>query len=96
MKRQEASKVGDILEELLKVQHLDTKLNETKLIQLWPVVLGESIARYTTKLYINRRILYVQLSSSIVRNELMMCREKLIKTLNEQIKASVIDNIIFR
>lgn len=96
MKRQEARSVGEILNELLKLQHLDQKLNETKLIHSWPQVVGPAIARYTTQLYINRNVLYVQLSSAVVRNELSMCRSILIRQLNNTVGTTVIQNIIFR
>lgn len=96
MKRQEARSVGDILNELLKIQQLDSKLNETKLIHAWPQVVGPAIARYTTNLYISRGILYVQLSSAVVRNELSMCRNMLLRQLNSTVGTTVIQNIIFR
>ena len=64
MKKQEAQSIGEIISQLLKDQNLDVKLNETKLIKSWNSLLGDSVARYTTKLYIHNRILYVQLSSA--------------------------------
>lgn len=96
MKKQEAQSIGEIISQLLKDQNLDVKLNETKLIKSWNSLLGDSVARYTTKLYIHNRILYVQLSSAVLRNELSMCRNMLIQHLNKYIGTEVITDIIFK
>jgi hypothetical protein len=41
-------------------------------------------------------VLYVHLTSSVLRQELMMVREKLVHDLNAYVGATVIRNIIFR
>lgn len=56
----------------------------------------EAIARYTTNIYIKNQVLFVHLSSSVLRQELMMSRQLLIRNLNSQVGAQVIVNIIFR
>jgi predicted nucleic acid-binding Zn ribbon protein len=96
MKRHNTQKLGDVLKEVLQNQQLDTKLYELQLIQSWEKVLGPTVKRYTTNLYIQNKKLYVKLSSSILRNDLMLSREKLIEALNKQAGTSVIEDIIFR
>ena len=50
----------------------------------------------TTNLFIKNQVLYVSLSSSVIRQELMMGREMLIRNLNAQVGSQVIVNIVFR
>ena len=45
---------------------------------------------------IKNQILYVHLTSSVLRQELMMGRDILVRNLNEKVGAQVIVNIIFR
>ena len=45
---------------------------------------------------IKNQILYVHLTSSVLRQELMMGREILVRNLNNHVGATVITNIIFR
>ena len=59
-------------------------------------VVGPVITRYTTNLFIKNQVLYVSLSSSVIRQELMMGREMLIRNLNAQVGSQVIVNIVFR
>lgn len=96
MKRQEAMPVGEILRNLLKAQHLDAKLDEIKLIKLWPQMMGPTIAEYTQQIYLKNGTLYISLTSAVLRNELLMYREMLIKRLNKEIGSPLVKEIIFR
>ncbi|MBQ7824231.1 MAG: DUF721 domain-containing protein [Bacteroidaceae bacterium] len=96
MKRQDAMPIGEILRNLLKTQHLDNKLDEMKLIKLWPQIMGQTIAEYTQRIYIKNGILYISLTSAVLRSELLMCREMLIKRLNEEMGTPLVKDIIFR
>ncbi|MDR1720200.1 MAG: DUF721 domain-containing protein [Dysgonamonadaceae bacterium] len=74
---------------------LSWKLAETRLMGAWKNVLGQPMNHYTTKLFIRNKVLYVTISSSVLKNELMMCREKLIMRLNEEVGKQVITDIVF-
>ena len=71
-------------------------MNEQRLLDAWPQILGPTIASYTQNLYIKNQTLYVHLTSAALRQELMMGREVLVRTLNQRVGATVITNIIFR
>lgn len=73
---------------------LADKLAQVRLINSWNTVLGNSISRFTDNLYIKKRTLYVRLTSSVLKSELMMCREQLIMKLNNEAGRDVIDSII--
>ena len=87
MKRNNTEKLGDVIMQLLR--------QEGRLIDSWKDVVGPAIFRHTTNIYIKNQTLYVQLSSSVIRQELQMGRELLIKNLNSRVGAQVITNIIF-
>jgi predicted nucleic acid-binding Zn ribbon protein len=54
------------------------------------------INRYTKNLIIRNQVLFVELKSPVVRQELMMQREELIRKLNKETGATVITDIKFR
>lgn len=95
MKRRKAEQVGDVVRVLLRQQGLEGPLNEYRLIQSWTDVLGKPIERYTRDLYIRGQTLYVRLSSSVLKNELMMQRSMLVQNLNAAVGAQVITDIRF-
>lgn len=94
MKRRNAEVVGDVVRLFLRQNGLETPLNEQRLIDAWPKLLGAA-AKYTTRIYIYNQVLHVSLSSSVLRNELMMRRAALVTELNRLVGATVITNIVF-
>ena len=95
MKRTNTQHIGDVLREFLKQEKLDNKIYELQLIDSWEKVLGQTVKRYSSDLYIRDKKLFVKINSAILKNELIMSREKLIKSLNKKVGLEVITDIIF-
>jgi hypothetical protein len=93
MRRNDAEQIGEMIRKFFRQNALEAPLNEYRLIQAWKDVVGPAI---TSNLYIKNQILYVHITSSVLRQELMMGRDLLVKNLNKQVGAQVIVNIIFR
>ena len=96
MRRSETQNISEVIRQLLKEQGLEGKLAENRLLNSWEEVLGKLASRHTQSLYIKDRVLYVSLRSSVVRNEIMMIRDELIKRLNEKAGREIIDKIVIR
>lgn len=95
MKRNEVEPIGKLILKYLREESLESPLNEQRLIDAWPQLLGP-MAAYTSGLFIKNDVLYVHITSAALRQELMMGRELLIRNLNKKVGATVIHNIIFR
>lgn len=95
MQHKNAVPLGDIIKEFLKENNWDGKIKETRVIQAWSLLLGKNVTMYTTSIFVKNKVLYVKLSSSVLRGELQMCRDMLIKRLNDHIGEEVVTNIIF-
>lgn len=95
MKRNNTEQIGDVIRQFLRQEGLESPLNEYRLVEAWKDVVGPTIARYTTNLYIKNQTLHVHLASSVLRQELMMGRELLVRNLNKQVGSQVIVNISF-
>ena len=96
MRKKNTELLSDVILQVLKEQHLDKPLNEKRLIDAWPLVLGENILKYTSGLSIKNRILYVNLTSSVLRHDLFLSREQIKNSLNKQVGVEVIVDIVFR
>ena len=96
MKKRDAEHIGSVLRRFLRQESLESPLNEQRLLSAWPQVVGPGMAAYTGELYIKNQTLYVHLTSAPLRQELMMARELLVRSLNQRVGATVITNIIFR
>lgn len=96
MRKKNTELLKDVISQVLKQQHLDRPLYEKRLIDAWPAVLGNNIMQYTSELSIKNKVLYVKLSSSVLRHDLFISREEIKASLNKYVGAEVIANIIFR
>ena len=95
MKRTNTQTLNEVLKDFfLENPFIAEKIGETRLINAWEIVLGKATARYTERLYIKNKTLYVSLSSAVLRNELSFCRSDLINKLNKEAGMEVIDNIV--
>ena len=95
MRRNDAEQIGEMIRKFFRQNALEAPLNEYRLIQAWKDVVGSAITKYTSNLYIKNQILYVHITSSVLRQELMMGRDLLVKNLNKQVGAQVIVNILY-
>lgn len=95
MKRREAEPIGRLIHKYLRQEGLEGALNERRLLDSWPQLMGPHIASYTKELYIRNQTLYVHLSSAVLRQELLMGKDLIIRNLNQNVGAMIITNIIF-
>ena len=86
----------EVIEEYLAAFKLDTKLTEVKLVSSWERIMGRTISKHTQEIYIKNKILYLKLSSSVLKNELSFGKQKIIELLNKEAGAMVINEVVFR
>lgn len=96
MRKRNTELLKDVLAQVLKQNKLEKPLNEKRLIDAWPKVLGHNINQYTSSLEIKNRILYVGLTSSVLRNDLFLSRDQIKNSLNSHVGIEVIIDIVFR
>ncbi|MBL0049487.1 MAG: DUF721 domain-containing protein [Bacteroidetes bacterium] len=85
----------EVINELLASYCLDGKLHEVRLINSWESLMGISVAKQTSRIYINKKTLFVELNSAALRNELSYAKAKLVDLLNKEAKHNVITDIVF-
>ena len=96
MRRSKTISLAEAMQDYIKEMNLGDKLREISILDSWENMVGKAISSRTSKVYIKDGILYVNLKSSIVRNELMMIREALREKLNEKAGGEVIKEIILK
>lgn len=75
---------------------IDRKLKEVGIVSEWESLMGKTVAVRTSNIYIRNRILYVNVTSSVLRNELLMMRNDIIKKLNERAGEVVVEQMVIR
>jgi len=96
MRKTNTQSLSSVLKSYVRENNLERKLNELDLIKSWESVMGKTVSRYTGNLYIQNSTLFVETTSPIVRNELLMMKEEIRVRLNELAGTELIRTIIFR
>lgn len=95
MERRKTENLRDVINRYLRLNGLETPLNEQRAIEAWPDVVGPTIARQSSDLQIRGGVLYVKIARPALRQDLMMMRTELARRINQHINAQVIESISF-
>jgi predicted nucleic acid-binding Zn ribbon protein len=87
--------VGDSLHMLIKRFGLEKKLNQCRVIELWPELVGENISKMTVVERIDDKMLFVRVRSKTWRTELLFQKREIIRRIDEKIGKGVISDIRF-
>ena len=97
MKRNnEHLKLSDVLKEFVSENRLQDGLDKVDVKEAWASLMGNGVNNYTTNVQLKRDILYVDLSSSVLREELSYGKEKIITMLNESLGKEIIKKLVLR
>lgn len=96
MRKSNTQSLSAVLKSYIRENNLERKLTEMDLVKSWEQVLGKTVARYTKNVYIRHDTLFVETTSPIVRNELLMMKEEIRIKLNEAVGEEIVKNIIFK
>lgn len=96
MRRSNTQSLSEVLKDFVQQNRMERKLKEVDIVQGWEDLLGSTIARYTRNIYIRNRILYVEITSAVVKNELFLMREEICRRINENAGDEMITRIVFK
>lgn len=96
MKRTKAQPIGELLDSLFKSPNVARKIAEGSLPHIWREVTGEVVAANTRQVRFMRGTLYVHIASSVLRSELMMQREALVRSINKRLGTELVQSIVIQ
>ena len=98
MRRRDPVRIGDALNDFFSsTPVIARKIAEAKIPDLWPVLVGNVIASYTTKIELRTGgRLFVHLSSSVARNKVFMRRSALMDAINEASGIRIVSSVIVK
>ncbi|MCZ8228384.1 DUF721 domain-containing protein [Flavobacterium sp.] len=88
--------VGDVLKHIIEVNKLQTGLNQIDVREAWKNLMGNGVNHYTKNVILKGTVLYVELSSSVLREELSHGKSKIIKMINEELRRDVVRDVVLR
>jgi hypothetical protein len=91
----EPAPMKDVIDKLLRAYQLKHKMTELEVLDKWEEMMGKAVAYRTTKLSIRDKVLYLELNSSVMRDELIHGKQIIIERVNQQAGFRIIEDIWF-
>jgi hypothetical protein len=86
--------IGDAIKGFLKKSHLNNGVRAVQIEEIWVTLMGKTIAKYTDKIKIFNKKLYIQTAVGPLKNELQYQKPQIIARVNEAFGETVIDEVI--
>ena len=96
MRKNKIQSLRDLLHEYVKDMRIDKKLREVDVVNAWKEILGPVFNRYTRNIYFKNGTLFIEMNSSVARNELRMMNDQVIRTLNDEVGMEIVKKIVVR
>lgn len=97
MRRTKTEHVSSLLEPVLHELHMAVPMQRAHVLRAWSTVLGASINQVTDRIYFRQDgVLCVRIRSSVVKNELLMSKQRIIDRLNEDAGAKVVTDLVIQ
>lgn len=86
--------MGEALKEFLKKSRLKGYVQALQIEDVWAKIMGKTIARYTDKINIHGKTLYITTTVAPLKQELSYQKPKIIKLVNEALGENVISEVV--
>jgi predicted nucleic acid-binding Zn ribbon protein len=96
MRKSNTQPIENVIREYLKEMNIDQKLKEVGIVSQWEKLMGKTVAVRTSKIYIRNHILYIHVTSSVLKNELLMMRQAIIEKINEEAGEKIVEQIVIK
>lgn len=88
--------ISDALKEFVETNRLEKGLDKVNVADAWAKLMGNGVNNYTKSVNLERETLYIQLTSSVLREELSYGKQKITDMLNEELGKEIIKKLILR
>lgn len=97
MRKKNTESLGEVLRQYFEENpFIRRKLAESRVVSGWKTIMGISVSNYTTNIYIRNGVLFVHLSSSVLRSELLMVKDRLKDKINDYAGMQIVNDIVLR
>jgi predicted nucleic acid-binding Zn ribbon protein len=95
MRKANDKSIKEAIAQMLHVYKIKQRFDETAVIAAWPNLVGKPVANRTKELFVHNKKLYLNIESSVIRNELMLIKSQIIDKINEEAKWIMVEEIVF-
>jgi hypothetical protein len=89
-------KLGDALKQFVQNSKLKNGIRAAQIEEVWLELMGNTIAKYTDKIYIFDQKLFIETSVGPLKNELGFQKQQIIDRVNEKMGEKIITDVIIK
>ena len=90
------SSIGDVLKEIIQNNKLQPGMDQVSVKEAWVSLMGNGVNSYTKNVSLKGNTLYVELTSSVLREELSHGKSKIIAMINEELRRDIVKDVVLR
>lgn len=94
-KRETTRHISDVIKEMFSGYKLNNKLTNAKVVFIYKNIVGDYIYKNTEEAYVHNNKLYLKINSSVIKAELSVNENEIIKRINQQLGWEYIKKIVF-
>ncbi|MEO0065082.1 MAG: hypothetical protein RI983_408 [Bacteroidota bacterium] len=89
-------KIGDAFKQLKGLNHLKKGIRSAQIEDIWEQLMGKTVAKYTEKIQIIQKKLFIHTPIGPLKNELNFQKPQIIARVNEAFGEEVIEEVIIQ
>ena len=93
-KRGETKKISKVLEDVISQKHFRVGIDNLRVQEAWVKTMGENIQKYTYNVKFKKGILYIKLKSSVLKEELIFEKNKVINLINQELGKEYVKELV--
>ena len=86
----------DAMQQFLKNSRLKNGLQSVRIEHIWEEIMGKTISKYTDKIQIIEKTLFITTSVAPLKNELLYQKDTIIQRVNEALGEQLIKDVVIR
>ena len=90
------STIGDVLKQIIQVNKLQPGMDQIDVKDAWKNLMGNGVNSYTRNVGWKGSTLYVELTSSVLREELSHGKSEIVALINEALRRDVVKDVVLR
>tara|TARA_B100001121_G_scaffold91263_1_gene80912 strand:+ start:899 stop:1192 length:294 start_codon:yes stop_codon:yes gene_type:complete len=95
-KRGEIKNISKVLDDFVSQKHFKVGIDNLRVQEAWVKTMGENIQKYTYNVKFKNGKLYIKLKSSVLKEELIFEKIKVIKLINQELGKEYIKELIIK
>ncbi|QRR03768.1 DUF721 domain-containing protein [Dyadobacter sandarakinus] len=85
----------DAINQMLERYSLRNRFDQSYVAAHWDQIMGTAIASRTRSVYIKEGVLFLQIESAPLRNELLRAKSKIIELINKDMGSNLVHDVVF-